>query len=155
MGEQGDLDLLDINIVFIVCYVIGGMELYVDLFYIYCCLISLVQYCVFSVLVLYLSGFVLYICLNFDDVGGMIGMCGMVLGWCWDLSDIFGLNDVQFGVWDIVNGLFGVVSLMCFDVGGVCYIQNVVNVMISCFFDFLVGLNFVFGVEYCYEYYMI
>lgn len=61
------------------------------------------------------------------DLGGAIGVRGVLGAWTWDLSDTFGYNRADFDVDNTVNTSLGAASPTAFNGGGARYSQNLVD----------------------------
>ncbi|MBV9997458.1 MAG: TonB-dependent receptor [Caulobacteraceae bacterium] len=108
---------------------------------------------------LYPEGYVSHIHPHISDAeftGGWRG--GGADGWRLDLSDTLGWDLANFSVQDSVNLSLiaaGRPSPTRFDAGGVTYIQNVSDALLTRRFDVLQGLNLAFGAQGREEWYKI
>ncbi len=107
---------------------------------------------------IYPNGFLPLITTDIDDVAVGWGVRGKVGEWDADISLVYGLNDVHYGVEDSLNTSFGAASQTSFDAGSMEYDQLVFNAGVVRGFE--VGnlpepLNLALGVEARRENYSI
>jgi len=107
---------------------------------------------------IYPDGFLPLITTDIDDVAVGWGVKGAVGGWDADISLVYGLNDVHYGVDHSLNTSYGAASQTAFDAGSMQYDQFVFNAGIVRGFE--VGslpepLNLALGVEARRESYAI
>jgi iron complex outermembrane receptor protein len=107
---------------------------------------------------IYPNGFLPLITTDIDDVAVGWGVRGKVGEWDADISLVYGLNDVHYGVEDSLNTSYGAASQTSFDAGSMEYNQLVFNAGVVRGFD--VGnlpepLNLALGIEARRENYSI
>jgi len=107
---------------------------------------------------IYPNGFLPLITTDIDDVAVGWGVRGKLGEWDADISLVYGLNDVHYGVEDSLNTSFGAASQTSFDAGSMEYDQFVFNAGVVRGFE--VGnlpepLNLALGVEARRENYSI
>jgi iron complex outermembrane recepter protein len=106
---------------------------------------------------IYPNGFLPLITTDIDDVAIGWGAKAGFDGWDLDISLVYGMNDVHYGVEDSLNTSFGAASQTSFDAGSMKYEQLVFNAGVVHGFE--VGLpeplNLAFGIEARVEDYSI
>src|SRR5688572_12482203 len=107
---------------------------------------------------IYPNGFLPLITTDIDDVAVGWGVRGKVGEWDTDVSLVYGLNDVHYGVEDSLNTSYGAASQTSFDAGSMEYNQLVFNAGVVRGFE--VGnlpepLNLALGIEARRENYSI
>jgi iron complex outermembrane receptor protein len=107
---------------------------------------------------IYPNGFLPLITTDIDDVAVGWGVRGKVGEWDADISLVYGLNDVHYGVEDSLNTSYGAASQTSFDAGSMEYNQLVFNAGVVRGFE--VGnlpepLNLALGIEARRENYSI
>ncbi|MEO9891418.1 TonB-dependent receptor [Aurantibacter sp.] len=84
------------------------------------------------------------------------GITGMIGDYEFDLSNTFGTNSTQYGMFNTWNASIGTGSPTDMDLGTHSFLQNTVNLDASHFYeDILSGLNVAFGGELRFENYII
>jgi len=106
---------------------------------------------------IYPNGFLPLITTDIDDVAVGWGVKGSLGGWDTDISLVYGMNDVHYGVDHSLNNSYGAASQTQFDAGSMKYEQLVFNAGVVHGFE--VGLpeplNLALGVEARVEDYSI
>jgi iron complex outermembrane receptor protein len=67
------------------------------------------------------------------------GLKGKAAGWAWDVSSMYGYNDLRYTTAQSINDTLGASSKTSFDAGGLNFLQSTTNVDVSNQFD--VGLR--------------
>ncbi|MGQ0833973.1 MAG: TonB-dependent receptor plug domain-containing protein [Gammaproteobacteria bacterium] len=80
-----------------------------------------------NVLTIYPNGFLPLITTDIQDVTAAWGLRGPIGTWDADVSLVYGLNDLEYGVENSINGTLGATSPTSFDAGGFDYDQLVFN----------------------------
>ncbi|MGH8309917.1 MAG: TonB-dependent receptor plug domain-containing protein, partial [Steroidobacteraceae bacterium] len=80
-----------------------------------------------NVLTIYPNGFLPLITTDIQDVTAAWGLRGPIGTWDADVSLVYGLNDLEYGVENSINGTLGATSPTSFDAGGFDYDQLVLN----------------------------
>jgi iron complex outermembrane recepter protein len=101
----------------------------------------------------YADGFLPLITSRIEDISAAAGVRGVLEGWNWDLSHVYGRNSFDFGVANSFNTSFGAQSQTTFDAGGLRFGQHVTNLDIQR--EVTPGLSIAFGGEYRHENYKI
>ena len=98
----------------------------------------------------YPEGFLPLIVSEFEDYSLAAGVRGMVGGWNWDLSHVYGRNAFDFNVAQSFNTSFGAASQTRFDAGGLRFAQQTTNfdVQRPIAVGFLKELSVALGAEY-------
>ena len=107
---------------------------------------------------IYPNGFLPLITTDIDDVAVGWGVRGKLGGWDSDVSLVYGLNEVDYGVEHSLNTSYGAASQTSFDAGAMKYDQLVFNAGIVRSFDvgsLPEGINVALGIEARMENYSI
>ncbi len=106
---------------------------------------------------IYPNGFLPLITSKIDDLAVAWGARGKLGEWDADVSLVYGLNKIDYGVDDSLNTSFGAASQATFDAGGMEYNQLVFNAGLVRGFDWGLAepVNLAFGVEARRENYSI
>ncbi len=106
---------------------------------------------------IYPNGFLPLITTDIDDLAVGWGARGKLGEWDADVSLVYGLNKIDYGVEDSLNTSYGAASQTAFDAGGMEYNQLVLNAGIVRGFDWGLAepVNLAFGVEARRENYSI
>ncbi|HUQ09026.1 MAG TPA: TonB-dependent receptor [Steroidobacteraceae bacterium] len=106
---------------------------------------------------IYPNGFLPLITTDIDDVALGWGVRGKMGEWDADVSLVYGLNKIDYGVENSVNASYGAASQTDFDAGGMEYNQLVFNAGIVRGFDWGLAepVNLALGVEARHENYSI
>jgi iron complex outermembrane receptor protein len=107
---------------------------------------------------IYPNGFLPLITTDIDDVAVGWGVRGKLGGWDSDVSLVYGLNEVDYGVEHSLNTSYGAASQTSFDAGAMKYDQLVFNAGVVRSFDvgnLPEGINVALGIEARMENYSI
>jgi iron complex outermembrane receptor protein len=106
---------------------------------------------------IYPDGFLPLITTDIDDVAAGWGVKGKLGGWDADVSLVYGLNQIDYGVEHSLNTSYGAASQTSFDAGGMEYNQFTLNAGIVRGFDWGLAepVNVALGVEARRENYSI
>ena len=97
----------------------------------------------------YPNGFLPLISSDIADNSGSAGVRGIVSGWRWDLSGVYGGNSFEFGVHNSVNTSMGMDSPTDFYAGALRFNQLTFNADLTRQFSTIVGaVNFAVGAEF-------
>jgi iron complex outermembrane receptor protein len=105
---------------------------------------------------IYPDGFDPIVSRNIEDRAVTLGLRSAWKGFNIDISNTFGFNKFHYKVKESLNESFGKGTPLSMDAGGFKTTQNVVNLNVSRFYDWIFdGVNLAFGAEYRTDWYKI